>query len=590
MEQNDKNLEELKPFQIKCKNYLIQIEKDPKKEKLIIYICLNSINNITHKKSFSFEDIENIDPTFFFPFKDNFILLYKYLIRLLKANLFNLEINKENKEIMSIQLFCQRKNKLRAVKIDIPSINFKEKDSRNNKINYFDKINENMIHFNSDTETEEINKSKDEKYNIGDAPAPKSNKKKNKAQYEIEIYKLTSLYEEKKEYKEIQINIREKTTNLNNKEPICYYAYLDSHEIFGQSIPYYNLFNFSIDDVYDDLKIIIYHQNYRFERGKNNIKLFFKVFNGQNEPYSEIFILALNKARTEQELLIEMKNYFESNENKIESEKKRIIREDIQNDEFRGKNKEENFLNNFLKLNENVKDEKGQNLENDKINPIKSEIISNKSELKNNNNQNNFNMNKNENKKNNTKTLLNHKRNNYYDNNLEMYYKKEVNVINQFKIEKIIQNSLKMEKDNSLNKSDSPESNKDKENKSPKKKKLKKIKKKDEKKKNNAKKSKKFKLDKNKRYNIDRDSIISQYTNIFYTHPLDNDDELEKIFNPLKQEFYLCNICKVFYKDRYEVRVHQWDEHLKPFDEIIQNRLRQLKNEKNKLNNNLKIN
>ena len=52
MEQNDKNLEELKPFQIKCKNYLIQIEKDPKKEKLIIYIYLNSINNITHKKAF----------------------------------------------------------------------------------------------------------------------------------------------------------------------------------------------------------------------------------------------------------------------------------------------------------------------------------------------------------------------------------------------------------------------------------------------------------------------------------------------------------------------------------------------------------
>ena len=551
MEQNDKNLEE--PFQIKCKNNIIKIDKDPKKEKLIIYICLNCISNITHKKSFSFGDIENIDPIFFFPFKDNFILLYKYLIRLLKANLFNLEINKENKEIMSIQLFCLRKNKLRTIKIDIPSVNFKEKDSRNN---YFNKINENMIHFNSDTETEEVNKSKDEKYNIGDAPAPKSNRKKNKAQYEIEIYKLTSVYEEKKEFKEIQINIREKTTNFNNKEPICYYAYLDSQEIFGQSISYYNLFNFSMDDVYDDLKIIIYHKNYRFERGKNSIKLFFKVFNGQNEPYSEIYILALNKPRTEQELLIEMKNYFESNENKIESEKKQLIREDIQKDEFRGKNKEENFLNNFLKLNENSKDEKRQNLDNDKINPIKSEIISKKSELKNDNNQNYFNMNKNESKKNNTKNLLNQKRNNYYDNNIEMYYKKEVNVINQFKIEKIIENSLKMEKGNSLNKSDSTETIKD------------------------DKKSKEFKLDENKRYNIDKDSIISQYKDLFYTHPLDNDDEFEKIFNPLKKEFYLCKICKVFYDSRYEVRVHQWDEHLKPFYKIIQEKLRQLKMKK----------
>ena len=95
--------------------------------------------------------------------------------------------------------------------------------------------------------------------------------KKNKFNYEIELKKVKHLYKSsncqnsliceknhkpKEEYKEIEIIINQNKINeINNDEKTTYYGYLDSQDIFGPPIPYYTLFDFSIDDMYDDLNI-----------------------------------------------------------------------------------------------------------------------------------------------------------------------------------------------------------------------------------------------------------------------------------------------------------------------------------------------
>ena len=74
-------------------------------------------------------------------------------------------------------------------------------------------------------------------------------------------------------------------------------------------------------------------------------------------------------------------------------------------------------------------------------------------------------------------------------------------------------------------------------------------------------------------YNIDKNEVISNHINIFYKHELDNDDELEKIINKNKENFYLCKICNKFFESKYLARKHQWEEHLKPYNLVIRKNL-----------------
>ena len=84
-----------------------------------------------------------------------------------------------------------------------------------------------------------------------------------------------------------------------------------------------------------------------------------------------------------------------------------------------------------------------------------------------------------------------------------------------------------------------------------------------------------YKLDENGYYNINKDEVINNYFNIIYAHPLDNDDEYQIIENTRGEYYYLCMIChKFFFKNRYSVRKHQWENHLKPFGEEIQKDLK----------------
>ena len=80
---------------------------------------------------------------------------------------------------------------------------------------------------------------------------------------------------------------------------------------------------------------------------------------------------------------------------------------------------------------------------------------------------------------------------------------------------------------------------------------------------------KEFKLDGNRRYNIKKNEVINKYQNLSYMHPLDNDDDLEIITNK-ENKFFLCKICKSFFKSKNEAIMHQWLEHLKPYGYMIQ--------------------
>ena len=83
-----------------------------------------------------------------------------------------------------------------------------------------------------------------------------------------------------------------------------------------------------------------------------------------------------------------------------------------------------------------------------------------------------------------------------------------------------------------------------------------------------------YKLDENGYYNINKDEVINNYLNIIYVHPLDNDDEYKIIENNRGEHFYLCMICHKFFNNRYSVREHQWENHLKPFGKKIQKDLK----------------
>ena len=521
------------------KNFILKIDKEIEDKKIIISI---SLNNITHIKNLSFEELEKIDRYFFIPFNKNYLLLYKYLIRLLTAGLFDIDINKENNEKLSLNLYCLRKNKLRTIKIDVPRINLIKNETGED-------MSKNLKTIIIDS------------YSESNSPSHKYTKK-NKIKYNIELKKFINKYEENKEYKEIEIKIERKTFNINKEEIAIYYDYLDSHDIFGQSIPYYNLFNNSFDDVFDDLNIIFYHKNYRVERGKDFIKLFFKVFNfGDGEPYTEIFIQALNRKRTNNELLMKMERFYEqSNNEKIEKDKNQesISINNEKSNKTKKITKEENFLKSFLKLYERKKED---NSKQKKIKTFRK--ILNKSKNKNNQHNNNSNC-------------LQNKRNNESDNILDNYFKKVEKNDCQIEKNEKVNNGMELNEISS-DKLDKDEKNEHKSHSRKKKKKDKNKKSSDKSENNNL-----FTLDKNNKYNIDKESVIHNYSNLFYIHPLDKDDEFEIIFNLQKEEFFLCKICKVFYKSREEVRVHQWDDHLKPFDEIIIKRLMDFKKDLNK--------
>jgi len=567
-----------------CKGYIIGINLDYNNTGIIISIADKKDKKISIRKFFTYEEIEKFDPEFFEPFNGNILILFKFISRLLLANLVDFEIKQQgNKNLYYLILNCLKDNSLRPIKIDLNDYDDKE-----------------II--------------------IDSTPVFKNNFKSinNKAQnYEIELRKIEHEYENSEIYKEIEI----KFTNIKEKK--VYYDYLNSQDIFNRNIPYYQLFNDSIEDVYDDLNIIIHHNNYYFEEHNQSIKYFFKVFNirkNSTEPYIFIFIEALNRERENYELQSKMKEYFQNKLNMEQKSEKVENIDDKRKEKVKKKikkiknNSQMSFLNNFLSMNKNLNSNNDENKNNNEIkienneqknlnqsnnkNDIieKSKLIEPKFIIKESNINNNINNILNSNlleKKHeiskDDSRHINQKR--YKESTLEMFFGKrkkiEENILSEKK-EIILNNN---ENNNNSNNNDIIKKlsnysleNKKKSKKEKKEKKEKKDKKKD--KKLNINKPKKesnkisedinmsFKLSNNGQYNINKDKVINAYLSLLYVHPLDKDDEYEIIENKRGDEFYLCKICRKFYNSKILVREHQWIEHLKPFGRKIQNDLK----------------
>ena len=581
-------------------DYIIGINLDYNKNKIIISIAFKNINKIVIRKVFTYEGIEKFDPEFFIPFKGNILILFKFITRLLLANLIDfVTTKKENKNLYYLILNCLKDNSIRPIKIDL-----------NNNF-----VKEIII----DRNPEDKNNKKAIKFKIND-------KDKTNQEYKIALKIIEHKYQNSEIYKEIEIKF---TNEIDHQ---VYYDYLNSQDIFDRPIPYYQLFNNSIEDVLDDLNIIIRHNNYYYEEHNQYIKLFFHVFNikkSSTEPLFPIFIeKSLKRERTYNEFQSKMKEYFQNKLNmaqhleKIENideqseekaKKKSIkIKKEIKN------NSQISFMKNFLNMNKNLNSNNDENKNN---NPIKNENNEQEIQSQSNNKYNNIEKNelikpifiiKEPNIKNNTNNnfksnlleqeyktskgdsyFMNRKRN--MDLKLDMFFEKtkkiEENKLSENK-EVILNNN---ENNNINNKNDNyPLENKEKKSKNEKKDKKKdKKENKKENKKLNIDKFKKeenkkssdinmsFKLNKKGCYNIKKSEVMKAYLNLLYIHPLDNNDEYIVIENKEGKKFYLCKICQKFFNSRYLVRKHQWSIHLKPFREFIQKELKS--QDKNKI-------
>jgi len=546
-------------YKLNSKDYIIGLKYD--NAYIIISIALKNINNIIIQKFFTYEGIEKIDLEFFKPFNGKILLLYKFITRLLLANLIDFKIIKEDdKNLYYLILNCLKNSTLRPITIDL----------------------------NDDDDTKEINKDSapvvENNYKGIKMKINNINKKSNQI-YKIELNENEHKYENSKTYKEIEIKF------INTKENKVYYKYLNFQEIFDLS-PYYQLFNCSIEDVFDDLNIIIYHNNYYFEENNQSIKFFFQVFNVRKnriEPYIFIFIKALERERTDSELQLKMKLYFqnelsmwqysekieninEQNEEKVIDENKKIKNQNKNNSQML-------FLENFLnKKNQNLNSSNKENKNNSEIknkNKEQGDITES--------NKNIIEKNKFENKQIiiNEANIKNDSKNFFICNLIEKG--KEIDKNDSFFMNQKRRTDLTI--DNFFIKGKKNEDNKDfnfikfennkiNKNNNDNKKNMNNI---IEKSSNNfieIEEKMEFKLDNNGCYNINIDQVTQKYLQLLYKHPLDNDDEIKNIKDEEGKLFYLCIICDTFFKSKDSVREHQWEKHLKPFGDKIQKELK----------------
>ena len=203
-----------------------------------------------------------------------------------------------------------------------------------------------------------------------------------KKDYYINLYKNEI---KSKKYKEIIIKIIDKKDNNNI---IQYKTYLDLVDFLHLSKPYYHLFNYSIDDIYDDLLIILYNHNFKLDIRNKNIRFYFNIFNVGKTTNSELYYqvsIIINEfieEKTQEEIDFKINDYYIQlykyikDEIEVEKEKKSkkrnlskiyIENEDISLDN----NSIKDTTNDYFK-NSEISDE--ENIENKYDNKKKNEI------------------------------------------------------------------------------------------------------------------------------------------------------------------------------------------------------------------------
>ena len=297
-----KQKDNLDVIKIESKKYIIYLKKSKIHNSITISVSPHNKDNkddeITHKKKIT--DFSTID-YYFIKFKGNTPLLLKYLERLFISNLFSINMNNSNNENLTITLFCLFENNNKFIDIILPKANVKKKNRQMN-----------VVHINDRSNHDNINKT-----NLGCAPPSNACKniitpnffyyKTKIKNLEYYIYLSKNEYKDKN-YKEINIQIFENEKEIN----IGYYIYLNLVDFFSLSESYYSLFDYSIDDIYDDLIIILSNWNYRIEKHKENLKLIIKVYNMNLKInyYKDIYFLLSPIDRTDTEMNIKINSYF----------------------------------------------------------------------------------------------------------------------------------------------------------------------------------------------------------------------------------------------------------------------------------------
>ena len=489
----------LDSFSIK---YTVKMYMDENENIYISIITKDNLNNdIIYNNKLNFEDLELYDQEFLRSFKKNTELFYKFLLRLFYVKL--IYIKKSINDNLFLILVCLHNNNKREISIEFP-ICKESNEMKNDNKNNNDKKNNKFI--------KNINK----KNNV-----PNSCnfycKNNNDKEYLIQISKKEYQLKNYKVYKEIEFKI----IDNGDKKKTEYYSYLDIFDFLSISETYYKLFNYSIDNIYEDLIIIFSNNNYELKIDKK-CKLSYAIFAIFNEesinyqyPYYMNSIELNKRKRTEEELQIKINKYFDKLEQKKDLDKNNQNGDIIINIE-EIKDIKENKLDKSYKKNENNKKIKFSQNFNENCNS--NQFFNNL-----------FNSDKKD-KKTNQSCFLGHKIK--YKNTYIFSYFNPQNG----------EKSSEKKKDYSKNE-------------------------------NNE-----FKLSNKLKYKVDIKEIYKNYENLYYNHPLDNDNEF-KFFNSDNKKYYLCTICnKNYFNTRYKVRKHQWQVHLKPFKQLI---LKQLTN-KNK--------
>ena len=287
--------EEIHTFFNEKEKYFLSIilEKDIKN--IIINVRNNNESNITHQTKYNFDNIKENDIEFFYAFNNDIILLFKFLCRILKANYYKLKKNKNGEIILT--LYCFLNKAMKFINILIP---------KNDKIitdeDFFIK------------EEEEIN-------NKPCAPVPKNN---------VFFYSAKTLYKIKitKKKSEIVFHIFEddifnQLKGIKNKEFLVKKNYDDFIKL---SHGYYSLFNGSLDDIYEDLLINFYNENYKLKIYNSKIILSLYVFNFHKFNYTDIYLcinfnvdlISHRRSKTQLKRIISLEN------NKCEIKNKKI--------------------------------------------------------------------------------------------------------------------------------------------------------------------------------------------------------------------------------------------------------------------------
>ena len=135
-----KNFSDAKVFEIKSyyKTFGVSLNLDEINKKIIFSVSQKNHNDvIKYRKSISFVDLTQIDLNFFIPFKNDIIILFKYLIRLLKSKMLSIRTSDYDNNIVLI-LHCLKENKSNPIEIEIPNVD-SDNEQPENKIDEYEK-------------------------------------------------------------------------------------------------------------------------------------------------------------------------------------------------------------------------------------------------------------------------------------------------------------------------------------------------------------------------------------------------------------------------------------------------------------------